>query len=260
MSYTVFGFLSTLGLFFGMLILLEVGWRIGIRRMTDDADGEHASVGSIESAVFGLLGLIVAFTFSGATTRFDARRQLIVEETNTIGTAYLRVDLLAPGAQPALRENFRRYLDARLGVYQKLPDIDAAKEELAKANKLQGEIWRQALAASRAADAHPDTAKLMLPAINQMIDITTTRTMATQMHPPTIIFVMLFGLALASALLAGYGMAGGKYRSWLHKICFALVVAVAVYVILDVEYPRLGLIRVDAFDQALVELRESMGK
>ncbi len=138
MSYTVYGFLSTLGLFFGMLILLEVGWRNGIRRMTDDADGEHASVVAIESAVFGLLGLIIAFTFSGATTRFDARRQLIVEETNAIGTAYLRVDLLAPGAQPALRENFRRYLDARLGVYQKLPDIDAAKEELAKANKLQG--------------------------------------------------------------------------------------------------------------------------
>ena len=102
--------------------------------------------------------------------------------------------------------------------------------------------------------------KIPIRRFHQMIDITTTRTMATQMHPPPIIFVMLFGLALASALLAGYGMAGGKYRSWLHKICFALVVAVAVYVILDVEYPRLGLIRVDAFDQALVELRESMGK
>src|SRR6266542_1638698 len=134
------------------------------------------------------------------------------------------------------------------------------KRNLPKQTSCRVEIWRQALAASRAADAHPDTAKLMLPAINQMIDITTTRTMATQMHPPTIIFVMLSGLALASALLAGYGIAGGKYRSWLHKMCFAVVVAVAVYVILDVEYPRLGLIRVDAFDQALVERRESMGK
>jgi hypothetical protein len=91
-----------------------------------------------------------------------------------------------------------------------------------------------------------------------MIDITTTRTMAAQMHPPAIIIAMLFGLALASALLAGYAMAAAKSRSWLHMIGFALATGFAIYVILDMEYPRLGLIRVDAFDQALVEFRQSM--
>jgi hypothetical protein len=99
---------------------------------------------------------------------------------------------------------------------------------------------------------------LLLPALNQMIDVTTTRTMTAQMHPPMVVFVMLFGLALAGALLAGYGMAGGKARSWLHMVGFAAVLAGAVYVIIDLEYPRLGLIRVDAFDVALVELRSSM--
>ena len=93
---------------------------------------------------------------------------------------------------------------------------------------------------------------------NEMIDITTTRKMANQMHPPTVIFVMLFGLALASSLLAGYAMAGRKKRSWLHMLSFAAVMAIAVYVILDVEYPRVGLIRLDTFDQALVDLRASM--
>jgi hypothetical protein len=82
--------------------------------------------------------------------------------------------------------------------------------------------------------------------------------MTAQMHPPMVVFVMLFGLALAGALLAGYGMAGGKARSWLHMVGFAAVLAGAVYVIIDLEYPRLGLIRVDAFDEALVELRSSM--
>ena len=88
--------------------------------------------------------------FSGAASRFDTQRQLIVEETNAIGTAYLGLDLLAVEAQPALRENFRRYVDARLEVYRKLPDLAAAKEALAKATTLQGEIWRQAVAAVRA--------------------------------------------------------------------------------------------------------------
>jgi hypothetical protein len=259
MDHAAYAFLSALGLLLGALILLEVGRRIAIRRSARD-DKIDAGLGVVEGAVFGLFGLIVAFTFSGAASRFDTRRQLVVEETNAIGTAYLRVDLLAREAQPAIRETFRRYLDARLAVYEKIADADAARAELARANKLQGEIWNQAVTGSQAADVHPDAGKLLLPALNEMIDITTARTMATQMHPPPIMFILLFGLALTSALLAGYSMAAGKQRSWLHMICFALVAAVAVYVILDIEYPRLGLIRMAAFDQALHELRQSMGK
>jgi hypothetical protein len=257
-DYALYTLLFTLSLFLGILLLLEIGRRIGVWRMAKDPEGARVGVGAVEGAVFGLLGLLIAFTFSGASSRFDTRRHLIVEETNAIGTAYLRLDLLPAGAQPALRESFRRYVDSRLEVYRKLPDIAAAKEEFAKATKLQGEIWLQAVAACGAQGTQPAAAMLLLPALNAMIDITTTRTMATQMHPPTIIFVMLFGLALASALLAGYGMAGARTRSWLHMLGFATALAVSVYVILDLEFPRLGLIRVEAFDQALVELRESM--
>jgi hypothetical protein len=98
----------------------------------------------------------------------------------------------------------------------------------------------------------------VLPALNEMIDITTTRTAATRMHPPGIIFGMLGTMVVVSALLAGYGMAGTRGRSWLHILSFATTLALTVYVILDLEYPRLGLIRVDAFDQFLVDVREGM--
>ena len=91
-----------------------------------------------------------------------------------------------------------------------------------------------------------------------MIDITTTRNLATHTHPPLIIFAMLFGLALASALLAGHGMAGDTARSWLHIVSFAVIITATVYVILDLEFPRRGVIRVTAFDRALVELLETM--
>jgi hypothetical protein len=260
MSHELTVSLFTFGLFLGMLFFLEIGRRVGIRRIKEDSGTAGEGVGAIDGAVFALLGLLLAFTFSGASSRFDTRRQLIVEETNDIGTAYLRLDLLPPSAQPALRESFRRYLDARIEVYRKLPDIAAARESLAKANELQGQIWRQAVAATQAAGAPSAAPMLLLPALNAMIDITTTRTMMTQMHPPTVVFVMLFALALAASLLAGYGMIGSRVRSWFHMLGFALVMAIAVYVILDIEYPRLGLIRVDAFDQALVDLRESMNR
>jgi hypothetical protein len=255
MNHAVKVLLLAVGLFAGMLLFLQIGRRAS---RSAAADRDATGVGAVDGAVFGLLGLLVAFTFSGASARFDARRELIVEETNDIGTAYLRLDLLTPETQPALRESFRRYLDARIEVYRKLPDVEAAKDELARANALQTDIWSKAVVASRAPDAAPSAPMLLLPALNAMIDVTTTRFMATQMHPPVVVFAMLFGLALAAALLAGYGMTGGALRTWVHMIGFALVMSIAVYVILDIEYPRFGLIRVDTFDQALVDLRRSM--
>ena len=131
------------------------------------------------------------------------------------------------------------------------------QQEWARGVALQGEIWTQATTACRA-QGDPPSCMLLLPALNEMIDITTTRKMSTLTHPPTIIFVLLFGLALGCSLVAGYSMAGSTQRSWIHMIVFAAMTAVTVYVILDIEYPRLGLIRVDAADQVLVELRESM--
>jgi hypothetical protein len=257
MNAIVMASVLAVGLFFGILAMLELGRRLGIRRLASDPAGAQAGTGAVEGAVFALVGLLIAFTFSGAASRFDERRDLIVAETNAIGTAWLRLDLL-PADQPAIRDSFRQYLDARLAVYRKLPDLEAAHAELAKATALQATIWAQAIAAGQREGASPDAIKLLLPALNEMFDITTTRTMATQAHPPVVIYGMLIVLALASALLAGFGMAGSKSRSWLHILGFAGVMAVAVYVIIDLEFPRLGLIQVDTFDQALVELRASM--
>lgn len=256
MNRTFISLLFVAGLFVGMVLLLELGRRLGQRRQGRDEEGARAGLGAVEGAVFALMGLLVAFTFSGAATRFDSRRQLIVDEANAIGTAWLRLDLLPAASQPELRDLFRRYLDTRLAVYQKLPDLQAARAELARANALQGEIWTRVVAASQQA-ATPMVAQVF-PALNEMFDIATTRTMTAQIHPPEIIFIMLGVLALMCSLLAGYAMAGAKSRSWIHVIGFALILAGTVYVILDLEFPRFGLIRIDATDRILVELRESM--
>jgi hypothetical protein len=256
MSRTLASFLFAGGLFVGMIALLELGRWLGRRRLGRDEEGARAGLGAVEGAVFALMGLLIAFTFSGAATRFDTRRQLIVEEANSIGTAWLRLDLLPSGAQPELRDLFRRYLDARLAVYQKLPDLQAAHAELGRANALQGEIWTRAVAASQQAST-PLVAQLV-PALNEMFDIATTRTMAAQIHPPAIIFILMGVLALICSLLAGYAMSAGKSRSWIHMVGFALIMATTVYVILDLEFPRFGLIRIDAMDKVLYELRDSM--
>jgi hypothetical protein len=255
MNLPVIAALTALVSFAGVILLLETGRRIGVRRIASDGESARAGMGTVEGAVFGLMGLLIAFTFSAAAARFDARRQMVTEEANCIGTAWLRLDLLPSALQPALRDLFRRYLDTRLEVYRKLPDLEAARAALGRATALQGEIWTQAITACREAPA-PAT-MLLLPALNQMFDITTTRTMATKVHTPSVIFVLLVALTLISALLAGYGMAAAKTRSWVHVIGFAIVMAAAVYIILDLEHPRLGFINVHATDQVLVELRQS---
>jgi hypothetical protein len=257
MRYTLALLLLAVLLFFGMLLMLEVGRRLRLRGRAEDADGSSDGSAALGGSVYALLGLLLAFTFSGAATRFDVRRELIVEETNAIGTAYLRLDLLPPEARAPLKARFREYVGARVEAYRKLPDLTAAKGELARATKLQTQIWEEAVAACRKAN-HPPATMLLLPAINAMIDITTTRTLAAQTHPPMIIFILLCAMALAASLVAGHGISSTKSRSRVNELMFAATIAVSVYVIIDLEYPRGGLIRVETFDQALVELLQGM--
>jgi hypothetical protein len=244
-------------LFIGMLILLSVGRRIGARRLAADPEGARTRLGAVEGALFGLLGLMIAFTFSGAAARFDARRQSVVDEANAIGTAYRRIALLPPEAQEPLRDLFRKYLDSRLETYRKLPDLAAARAEWQHSIELQDALWTNAIAACRAAPATPPT-MLLLPSLNQTFDIANTRIVSAQRHPPAIIFIMLAGLALATALLAGHGLAGSKTVSRVHVVGFAAIVALTAYVTLDLEFPRFGLIHIDAADQVLIDERKSM--
>ena len=156
-----------------------------------------------------------------------------------------------------MRDLFRRYLDSRIEVYRKVPDMEAVKAELARAANLQSEIWALAVSSSREAGT-AQAPMLLLPALNAMFDITTTRTEAARVHPPLITFAMLGALTLACSLFAGYDMAIRRHLNVLYSIAFAVVLSVTAYVIIDLEYPRLGLMQVSDSDKVLVDLRRSM--
>ena len=255
MGHAVFSLGLALGVFAGSLGCWEVGRRLAARRRA--ADGDGPGMGAVEGAVFGLMGLLLAFSFSGAMSRWDTRRELIVEETNDIGTAWLRLELLPAAAQPELRELFRRYLDSRIATYRLVPDVQAIQAELARSAALQQEIWTKSIAACTTPEGERARI-LLLPALNAMIDITTTRTVAAMTHPPVVINAILVLLVLVSSLMAGSAMSRVHAVGWAHVICFALAMSVAVYLILDLEYPRQGLIRIDAHDQILIDLRATM--
>jgi hypothetical protein len=246
-----------LGLFAGILACLEFGYRIGRGSSLKNPQSAYEGTGAIEAALFALLGLLLGFSFAGATSRLDSRHQLIVQEANAVGTAYLRLDLLPPGEQPKLRELFRDYLDARVQAYAKLARQPGIPQEFARASQLQQQIWSQALAASRT-DPSQESARLLMPAINDMIDVTTSRAVALDTHLPALIFYLLICVALLTGLLAGYDMSRRHSRSWLHILVYAAVISLTVYTIFDFDNPRYGLIRADAADKALLNLRDSM--
>jgi hypothetical protein len=158
-----------------------------------------SGLAAVETAVFGLYGLPLAFTCSGAPTRLDRRKQLIADDANAINTAYLRLDLLPERAQPAMR-----HLNSGLGLDEAPKDLELIKNRLAKSTALQNDAWIRAVACSRLPGFHEDAAKLLLPALNQMIDITTTRTNATLIHPPANIYPLMW-LAAHHGLRDDYG-------------------------------------------------------
>lgn len=246
--------LLLLVLFMGFI---EVGYLVGLQYVKKYPERENWGGGAIETAVLALFGLLLAFTFSAGQNRLEVRRQLIAKEANAIGTAYLRLDLLPANEKNILREKFRQYLDARLQAYEAVPDLKKVYLKLRHSEQLQKEIWGQAQEAVRQ-DSWTPSAMLLLPALNEMIDITTERAMIAKSHTPFLVFLLLYVVGLITAVVAGFGMAKTPGRNWIHRWVFVLIVSMTIYVILDLEFPRVGLIRLDAADQTLIELRKSM--
>ena len=243
-------------LFTAMLVCLEAGRRTGVRRLARDPEMTRLGLGPVEGAVFGLFGLLVAFTFQGAASRFDDRRARVAEEANAVGTAWLRIDLVPADRQPGLRDEFRGYLDSRLRTYRSVTRAEGMVE-YGRSMAMQNRIWADGVAGCAAAPTE-SCRMLLLPALNDMIDITTTRLVETWQHPPGVVYAMLFLLSLGTSFLAGYATAGSRTHSWTHMILFAAVTSIAIFVIVDMEYPRLGFIRVDAADKVLIDLRKGM--
>lgn len=249
--------LITVGVFIGMLLSIELGRKAGRRWLAKDPKHGREGLSTIEAAVFALMGLMIAFSFSGAAGRFDARRNQIATEANAIGTAWLRLDTLPEENQGALRSAFREYTDSRIRTFRLIGDEPELAQEMMHSARLQKDIWTSSVQACQASSS-PLLMNIMLPALNQMFDMATARNAMANIHPPLVIFGMLSILMLLCSFLAGYAMGGGRIRNYSHILGFAIMLAAVFYVILDLEYPRAGLIRIDSADAVMLNQRRSM--
>jgi len=258
MSFVVQNALSAIALAVGMLAMIALGRRNGIRRVAADPVHARAGLGVIDASVFALLGLVLAFTFNGAGERFAARRAHMGDELQVIEGGWRKLDLLPAEEQPAMRTLFRRYVDERIAAYRAVPDRARVVAKIKAAMGTLEEIWTRSVAITAtgtgvAARVH------IVPAIDRMIEMNTKSWVLMIQHPPRIVYVVMAVLMLLTALFVGEGMAEASRPSVPHVVGLVVILSGLYFVIMDLENPMMGLIHLDTTLAALDDLRRSFG-
>ncbi len=266
MTLIQFFLVASAALFVLMPLLAMHGHACARRRSHRDGNPNGRGASEIEATIFALFSLLMAFTFNTAYTRYDQNRQAVVEEVDAIWNAYLRMDLLSPADQQPIKARMRSYVEWRISFWRDLAqsstwtviarDSDASRD-LERAALLKKEIWTMSVDASRSL-ATTNAQELVLDALGRMISTSANRLSALLAHPPLHIYAALFALALATAWFAGHAMVSMDRIANGHVIGFAAITSAMLYLTLDLEHPRLGLIRLNSTEALLGDLLKRM--
>lgn len=240
------------GLLLGFLLCLRVGAK-WTHRTSSEADERAAK--TIEGAVFALVAFFIAFSFNSAQTRLENRTHLLIEESNAISTAYSRVDLCDAPAQPNLRALYGDYVRLRIEGTRLLPDMDAAQEKWQQAEKIGSDVWKTSVDSTAAGRSER---MLVLQATNEMLDAATRRSRNAEIHLPWLILVALVVMSALAALLAGRSFDNSSKHQGLNQWILACTFALSLTILIDLDHPRLGLIRMQAGDEAMASVLETI--
>lgn len=231
--------LIVLGLLAGGLAASELGYRLG-RAFSpkDDAFGRQFDV--IRGATFALVAFLIGFAFSGAGSRFVDRYDIVVQEANALGTAWLRADLLPEPERARLKATLKEYTADRLALLR-APDEGELARLLGKVDGLHRTMWAEAVAGAR---GDPGMMRLVLPPLNEVIDLHTTHLAQARRHLPLPILVVLLATAALSLVLVGFGNARSGRRFPLLDGIYAAVLAIALWMTIDLDHPRRGIIQI----------------
>jgi len=240
-----------------VFILMMVSFFIGIRLRKFYEKRNHPrddqSIGPLEGSLLGLLALLLSFTFSMSSSRHDKRLNVIIEEANNIGTAILRADLYPDSIRAAFRKDFKAYVNVRIAFFEAGANIEKVKSTLKQSNAIQKKLWDRAAYYGRDKEYFHRSSQ-MIPALNAMIDIVTTRNAASIAKVPEFILYLLFMLCFISSLMMGYTV--GKKPDWIVMFGFAITIVMTIYLILDLDRPRRGIITMKNVNMEIVNLRD----
>jgi hypothetical protein len=237
--------LTAAGVFGSLFLALEIGRWVGRRAggaapSPQDPDHTVSAIGALQGALLGLLGLLLAFAFAGSATRFIERQDFVVREANAIGTADLRADLLPEPQRTELRRVLHEYLERRISLHGAF--LAAEDPVLRDMERLHRRMWDVAVAG---VSAQPSGALLMLPVVNEVIDVHGDRTAAMRRHAPLAVLVLLIVSAMLTLGAVGLGARTGNHRHDTLARFLALLIGASLWLTIDLDYPRAGLVQID---------------
>ncbi len=258
LMYGIDGALIAGGLLVAMLLVIEVGYRLGRAHEREEPAPAKAHVNAIQASLLGILALLLGFTFSSSLQRYDARSEAVVAEANAIGTAWQRTGLLPDRHRAEARQALRDYLDLRIVANGSTLDnyrgLAAMRVDTARA---QARLWDVARRAA-VADPDPVTTGLHAEAVNALIDAYANRNAALDRRVPEVVLFLLLATFLMAGLVVGFATGVAGHRPSLASHIMVALIAVLVFIILDLDRPRRGLVQVD--HGSLLELRAEVSR
>jgi hypothetical protein len=228
-----------LGLIAGIVAAHEIGFRLGsLKRSADDAVDRQVAL--VRGTTATLVAFLIGFAFSGAASRFIDRLDIIVKEANALGTAYLRADTIAEPQRDALKAALKEYTSDRVTLLSR-EGRDQIEPLLAKVGGLHERMWKSAI------DGTKNNAPLMavvLPPINEVIDLHSTHLAMARRHMPLPIMAVLLGAVALGVGMLGFGNGRVGRRFSVLDSVYGVVLAVALWMTIDLDYPGMGIIGV----------------
>lgn len=227
-----------------MFIANEIGFRLGRRLHRDETEKSRFASGALKASVFGMVALLVGFSFSLTASRHELRRKVVLDEANAIGTCYLRSELLDQPVKEKLQGTLRKFIDVRIEHYENLLDSAAHLKTQREMGELLDDLW-QAVVRTGKANAEATRVSQIVPAANAVIDLNATRTWATRSHLPGAVLVLLVVCVAVSSLLIGHSSGQSSRRHvWLWIATNALF-SLVMFVMLEYDRPSRAMARVD---------------
>ncbi|TWC36319.1 hypothetical protein FBY03_109157 [Pseudomonas sp. SJZ079] len=245
-------------LFASMALAIELGHRVGRRYQRSSDEPSKSHIITIQGSLIGILALLLGFTFSLSLQRFDSRSEAVVSEANAIGTAYLRAQLLPESVRAPTLKALASYLSLRVRAgslsldhaYQRQAMLDQATQQ-------QALLWNYALQAAEEVP-NPVTSGLFLQALNEMIDAYGTRDATLNRHVPEIVLNLLYTTFLMAGVILGYSSGVAGHRASFATYIMVGLIVLLVFLIIDLDRPRRGLIQVS--HKSLTDLESAMAR
>ena len=236
-----------------VMISIEAGYRLGRRAHRRSADEKESPISAIEGSVLALLAFFLAFTFQIASNRFDARKELVRQEANTIRTAWHRSDFLPEADRGEAKRLLREYVAARVSAFQSA-EAERVKQILDDAEKIQNSLWDMAVTNARR-DMNSDVAALYIQSLNELSAVHASRVaVALQMRIPPGIWVTLAVLTSLGMIMVGYQTAVAESKRTLAMPILAVAFALVVTLIGSLDHPLAGFTLTAVSQQPLIDL------